>query len=177
MDVRLGVATAAPQRPSRIRNGGAMVLALGGALIVLGWWVPWGAAGGTSVSGLSEVIAPWFRVLLLGSGLVALVSGGLAAFRSARWGMVAAAVAVVAWSLIFPAVVYLGARSVAGLGDVPAATGPQVGYRPGAYLVAAGAVAVVLGCGPAVTGRRWVRVATSLAAVAVGASLILGLSG
>ena len=149
---------------------------LGGTLILVGWFLPWGAAGAGNVSGLSDVLAPWFRLLVLVSGLLGLMAGTLVGYRAARWGMVIAAAAAVGWSLIFPAVVYAAARSLAGFGGAVATVGPAVSHGVGAYVLALGAVAIALGCGPAVSAKRVVWVGTTLVSLISGVLLVIGLS-
>jgi hypothetical protein len=157
------------------RGAARTVVVLGGTLILVGWFLPWGAAGAGNVSGLSDVFAPWFRLLVLVSGLLGVMTGTLVGYRAARWGIVVATVASVGWSLIFPAVVYAGARSLAGFGDAAATVGPAVGHGVGAYVLALGVVAIVLGCGPAVSAKRVVWVGTTLVAVFSGVLLVIGL--
>lgn len=110
------------------------------------------------------------------SGLLGLMTGTLVGHRPARWGMVVAAVAAVGWSLIFPAVVYVGARSLAGFGDAAATVGPVVSHGAGAYVLALGVVAITLGCGPAVSAERVVWIGTTLVALISGVLLVIGLS-
>jgi hypothetical protein len=168
--------TASVLGPLGVRRGGIALVVLGGGLIVIGWLLPWGAAGAGSVSGLSDVIAPWFRVLVLGSGLLGLVAGTLVGHRAARWGVVVAAVAAVGWSLLFPSVLFLGARSLAGFGDTAATVGPRVAHGGGAYALALGVVVITLGSGPTVSAKRSIWIGSTAAAAVTGVLLLVGLS-
>ncbi len=152
-----------------------MLVVSGSLLILVGWFTPWASAGAGSVSGLSDAIAPWFRVLVLSTGLLGFFTGALVGFSAARWGVLVAAGAGVGWSLVFPAVVYVGARALAGYADAPAAVGPVVTRGAGAYALALGVVAVMLGCGPVLTDKRVVWIGTIGAALISGLMLLIGL--
>lgn len=160
---------------SGYRRSSAIVVAAGGALIVAGWLLPWGSAGVGDVSGLSASLEWWYRALVLGSACLAVAATALAGQRSSAWLAAAAAVVTTGWSLLFPAVVYVGARSIAGFTDAIANQGPSVSHGPGAYLLALGAVAVAVGSGPVATGRHGVWVATAALGAVLGSIMIVGL--
>jgi hypothetical protein len=160
---------------SGYRRIGAISVAVGGALIAIGWLLPWGSAGGSDVSGLSENLQWWFRYAVLGSGFLALSAGVLAGRPQSSWLIAIATVVAVGWSLIFPAVVYVGSRASVGSADIPASTGPTVSHGLGAYLLSVGVVAVALGSGPAGTSRRSIWIATAVLAAVVGLPLLIGL--
>ena len=160
---------------SGYRRSGAIAVAAGGALIVIGWLLPWGSAGAGDVSGLSESLQWWYRALVLGSGCLAVAAAALAGRRSSGWLAAGVAGVTTGWSLFFPAVVYVGARSLAGFAGTTASIGPSVSHGVGAYLIALGAVTVAVGSGPVTTNRKSVCVATAVLGVLLGAVLIAGL--
>lgn len=160
---------------SGYRRGCGFALAAGGALIVIGWLLPWGSAGGGEISGLSDTLQWWYRFLILGSGCLAVVAGGSGGRRFSTWLAAAIVVATTGWSLFFSGAVYLAARAAAGFGDATAITGPSVTHGVGAYALILGAVAVVVCSGPVATKTRGIWIATAALGALVGSILLIGL--
>jgi hypothetical protein len=167
---------AAKTKDDGLQLAGAISVSLGGVLIIAGWFLPWASSGAGSVTGTSEVLALWFRTIVLGTGVVALACGIGVRWGHLIWrvGIGVAAAGVLTWSLVFPAATYLGARTLAGFAGEPASIGSSVTYMAGSDLIAAGGVLLLLGSGAALTERRWVWVASGVIGLVAGVLMFSG---
>lgn len=158
------------------RQVSAGLMLAGGAATLVGICLPWGHAGATTLTGLSPSVSI-FALALVAVGLIGVLSGVLALRgRSASWqaksvALAGTVVGIAVW-LILPAGIIIATQEQAGVLTTSVA---QVSFAFGAWVVAGGVTAFVVGTMLLCTKSRSRTLAAMLVPVAVAALMIVEL--
>jgi hypothetical protein len=158
------------------RQVSAGLMLAGGAATLMGIWLPWGHAGATTLTGLSPSVSI-FALALVAVGLIGILSGLLglrglrASWRAKSVALAGTVVGIAVW-LILPAGIIIATQEQAGVLTTSVA---QVSFAFGAWVVAVGVTAFIIGTMLLCTKRRITTLAAMFVPVAVAALMIVEL--